>query len=122
MRPGERFVSLGSATLAPSSSADLTRVFAPEATPPSSSDPAPQTFVARPSDGAPDGDKLSLMNDLLGALPGGATTTLWFDERPPEVRYHDPATPSDDLVNLAGHPPASTPALAVVLAAAMKQE
>ncbi len=126
LRPGEFFVSLGSATLQPGAPVSMTRTFGPDgATAPDapalSPDPLPATYSATPNDGTPDGGKLALMNDLMHALPGGATTTLWFDERPPEVQHHDAATLADDLVTLNGESPA-TPPLAAVVAATMKQE
>lgn len=127
LRPGEFFVPLGSATLAPGSSADLGHTFGPDNNthPPSAAEPSasppPVTYSATPDDGTPDGDKLALMNDLMRAVPGGATTVLWFDERPPEVQHHDLATLADDLVTLTGGPP-STPALASVVASAIKKE
>ena len=130
LRPGEFFVSLGSATLAPHSSASLTRTFGPDpadaadaASSSSSSSPgAPVTYTATPNDGTPDGAKLALMNDLMLSLPGGATTIMWLDGRAPEVQHHDPTTPADDLVTLTGTPPATTPALAAVVASAIHKD
>lgn len=128
LRSGEFIVSLGSTTLAPGSSANLSRIFEPEgaSTPdtPSSAtaDPGPVTYRAAPDDNTEDGNQLALMNDLMHALPGGARTVIWFDDRPPEVQHHDPTTPADDLVTLSGYPPATTPRLAALVAAALNKE
>lgn len=79
-----------------------------------------------PGDGTVEGDRLTLMNDVLHAMPAGpGRVTIWFDERPVHAEVTFEAAPGaspPDLVSISGPTPASAPALARALAGALDEE